>query len=617
MKMLSGFNQPDSGRIFIDDVSVSFRSPAQARRAGIGMVYQHFTLVPAMTVLDNVLLGDPRVSFFVGKRVSARKVQEVAHRFGFSFDLHAPVSKLSVSERQKLEIFKLLWRDARVLILDEPTSQLADFESEEVLSSIRRLATEGRTVLLVSHSIGEMLRFASRVSVLRQGRCVATVEAKDAKLDELARLMVGKLKSPSRRHRGSGSSTKAIISLRDVIVEDLGDRPVLNVPVLDIFEREVLGSAGVAGSGREGLAALLAGDVHPKQGILEYRGRSVPWKTLRKQSHKCAHVPADPVNRGSAGLLSLLDNLFLGDTTSPRFRWGPFLRRSVMREEGQRRLKEFQVSPSDLDLPCITLSGGNLQRLVLARETASQASVLVAINPTAGLDVAAAENVRDALRTYAGEGRAVVVVSNDLRELFAVCDRIAVFSSGELVGVEQTDETDSERIGLLMGGIRSDIVRMMLGQTDEGGAAQSKQALMNLLQSPHSWQRRLGAQLGMRFLGPEDRRFVQECLHVEENEDIQAWLFINLSRLSLDHQQAFPDRFAVSPAAFVDAQRSLLGAVDHESFVSALQRRLCDDAEPWERTLASLTLGHLEGVPRKTTEVDALVAHHDEACGRA
>lgn len=533
MKVLSGCYQPDSGRILLNGSPVAFRSPSHARDAGIGMVYQHFTLIPSMTVLDNILLGDPRVPFLLRRRSLEERIESKAKRLGFNFDLSSPVWQLSISERQKVEIFKLLWRDARVLILDEPTSQLAPFEAEDILTIMSNLAKDGRTVLMVSHNIEEVLRFSSQISVLRKGRCIATVDSRSVRAQELARLMVGTLPSQTSRSREMQPS-EPVLSLRDVAVRSTSDHRPLTDVTLDIYSGEVLGVAGVTGSGQDELVAILTGHLRPNRGSLLIKGEVRSWECLRGIASSVAHVPADPRNNGSVQCLSLLDNLFLRDIGGPRFCLGPFLRRSIMRDEARTRLGWFQVRPNDPDLPCSALSGGNLQRLVIARELAFQSSILVAVNPTAGLDLAAAKNVRDELRAHASRGNAIVLVSHDLPDLLATCDRIMVLCAGKVTGIESSENLNAESLGLLMGGVEADTVRALTDLqvgTCEEGKTELRAALHQLLDSPDWWQRRLASQIGLRVFGSEDFPRVQARFQEEDHDEVRVWMSLVLARI--------------------------------------------------------------------------------------
>jgi ABC-type uncharacterized transport system ATPase subunit len=610
MKVLSGCYKPDSGRVLLNGRPAVFRSPSDAQNAGVGMVYQHFTLVQSMTILDNIILGDLRLPLLLRRRSLRDRVHAELNHHGFNFDLSSPAWRLRPAERQKVEIFKLLWRDARVLILDEPTSQLAPFEAEDILTIMSNLAKDGKIVLMVSHNIEEVLRFSCRITVLRKGRSVATVDSQSAQVQELARLMVGEL--PSRTPRTAGlRSAGPVMSLRNITVHASSDKRALTDLSLDIYSGEVLGVAGVSGSGQDELVSILTGQLVPDRGLLLVNGNAHPWETLREVKTSVAHVPSDPRNDGSVQRLSLLDNLFLRDIKRSRFLWGPILRKAAMREEAAIRLDRLQVRPNDPGLPCSMLSGGNLQRLILARELGSEASVLVAVNPCAGLDPAAARTVREELQAHSRKGNAVILISQDLAELLNTSDRILVLCGGEIAGVEQSQTLDSESLGLLMGGVKAEIVRALMDTHIDGmgdGNAELRTAIHSLLYSPDWWQRRLAAQIALRLFVKDDLPSLLSRLAEEDHEEARVWMLLVLARIGDEsHLEALINKFNEKPPAFVEAQRKLVRSEDYASMRSIVLHRLTNGAAPWECVLGLLVLRHLgETLDHRTT--DALSA---------
>lgn len=587
MKLLAGGYAPDSGTIRLDGNALRLRSPADARAAGVGMVYQHLTLIPSMTVLENVVLGDPRAPFLLRSRTLTARVQRAAQEHGFSFDLRAPARTLSMSARQQVEVFKLLWRDARVLVLDEPTSQLAPFEAGEVLSTLQRLARAGRTVLLVTHDIENARRFGTRITVMRRGKVSATVEPHLVPSENLARLMMGDVGPPPRRPSVRAGMREPFLTLRDVAVEARPGQRSLHAGQLDIRPGEVLGIAGIAGSGQAELVGLLTGHLRPDQGTLIIRGMRQPWRALALQHQRAAHVPADPGRSACALGLPVRDNALLGDLRQARFRRGPFLRRQAMTAEVQRRLARFDVQPANARLPCGALSGGNLQRLVLARELALGSALVVAVNPTAGLDLAGSRLALQALREHADGGQAIVLVSHDLGELLAVCDRIGVLFAGELVAVEPADQWDSESVGLLMGGVPAEVVKILSGDGEE-----ARLALRERWSGFDRYQRRHAARHALRVLQPQDAAWVQACLRPEPDDEARVWLLLTLARIQGEPELGqLVSAFAQEPRGFVAAQAEMLLAPD---LPGAIRDRLREGtSEAWETTLGVLTLKHL------------------------
>lgn len=506
MKVLGGHYQPDSGSLWLDGSPTNFRSPVEARQAGIGMVHQHFTLVPSMTVLENILLGDVNNPFVLRTREQADQVRAKAKEFGIELDLFAPVWRLNIAERQKVEILKLLWRDSKILILDEPTSQLAPFEAEDILLTMERLASEGRIIVLITHHIEEILSFSSHVTVLRKGRCIANLESKTVHAQELAKLMVDTIMVPATL-KAEAPVQFPRFSMKDVIVHSSARHRSLNQVSLDLYSGEVLGIAGVIGSGQDEVASLLTGHLHPSSGSLVVDGHKASWKALKNPKNAAAYVPAD-AKKHSVVTLSTCENSILRDIHHKKFSRGPFLKSRLIEETAGSRISAFDVRPNNLHVQCGSLSGGNLQRLILARELDSAAAILVAVNPTAGLDFAMSTRIAVELKNAAASGKAVVLISPDLQELLGICDRILVMCAGSVVGVERVEDLDAESLGLLIGGVKLDTVRKLakflklesVSSLDDEATAE----LHELLNSELGWQRRLAAKIIARLSSAQD-----------------------------------------------------------------------------------------------------------------
>jgi len=591
MKILSGLCRPDAGRIILDGKPVAFRSASEALNAGIGMVYQHFTLASSMSVLDNILLGDNSPSFFINRNILKERVEKKAKSFGFDFDLDMPVWKLSISECQKLEIFKLLWKDVRILILDEPTSQLAPFEAEDILSIMSHMANNGRTVLMISHNIEEVLRFPSQVTVLRKGRCISTVNARTVSVSEVARMMIGEL--PARAPKPVKVRTcSPVAQLKNVVIYPSANTRRINNINMDIYPGEVLGVAGVAGSGQYELANILTRHLKPDQGSFHINAEIASKETWRGPERTTAHIPADPINKGSIQSLSLMNNLFIHDILQQRFCNGPFLNLSEMREESGNRLKRFQVQPRDPDIPCSALSGGNLQRLILARELACKAPLLVAVNPTSGLDFSATISVREEIRSYAHKGNAVVLISPNLMELLSICDRIVVLCAGEVAGIEDTEDLDSESLGLLMGGVDAGIVKALVGFGNGDSNIDIQSVLHQLLESSDWWQRRLAAEIGLHRFEKNDSLRLKNKLKGEKHDEVRVWLSLTLARITED-LDSLSSSFEQNPNGFIEAQRKILRSEDYASMKKTLIEQLPQEADKWEKALGLHVLGHV------------------------
>lgn len=404
MKVLAGYYQPDAGSININGKPVTFKSPVEARRLGIGMVHQQFTLVPSLTVLDNIMLGHPATPMILQSKKQSAMIAEKAAQYGIHLDLSAPISSLNMAQKQKVEILKLLWRDARILILDEPTSQLAPFEAEEILQTMNNLAASGKIVILITHHIEELLRFASTISVLRQGHLVSNFDGKSVTAAELAQIMIGDYKLTGTSI--SANQSDAIqVALKNVQVRASTNNRALKDINLEIKAGEVHGVAGVMGSGQDELASLLAGHLLPEKGTLVLEGKSSKWKTLRTAQHGMAYIPSD-AKKGSLSQLTLAENLLLRGIHRKEFLAGPFIRSKRVAQMANERIAAFGVRPKHIFTLGGSLSGGNLQRLIIARELDKSAPLVVAVNPTAGLDLAMSLRIRNEFRQYISAGKA-------------------------------------------------------------------------------------------------------------------------------------------------------------------------------------------------------------------
>jgi len=461
MKILAGYYQPDFGSLYVNNHLVTLKSPTEARQFGIGMVHQQFTLVPSLTVLENVLLGHSSTPVILNPKKQAAAIGDKAAQHGIDFDLYAPISRLNMAQRQKVEILKLLWRDARILILDEPTSQLAPFEADEILQTMSRLASQGKIVILITHHIEELLKFASVITVLRRGHVIDSFAGGNVQAEELARLMIGErsiqTKKPEhdsvtdKRVDSTRTATSQRLKLQSVSIKKSLSHRALHDINLEIKAGEVHGIAGVVGSGQDELAAILCGHLIPENGKLFLDKKSAAWKILSHPLHACAYVPAEPKKASLTGL-TLWENLLLRNIHRQEFLSGPFIKKKEVGQMADERLTAFDVWPRHASALGGSLSGGNLQRLILAREFHRIAPLLVAVNPTAGLDLAMSLRIREELRQYVADGRSVLLISPDLDELMKTCNRISVMFAGRIVGTECVTNLSSESLGLLMGG---------------------------------------------------------------------------------------------------------------------------------------------------------------------
>ncbi|MFN7133561.1 MAG: ABC transporter ATP-binding protein [Myxococcales bacterium] len=460
MNVVYGLYQPDAGRVRVFDVDAPIDSPRAAIAHGVGMVHQHFMLVPNLTVAENVVLGrEPRRFGLLDRRRAEAEVGEVASRYGFALDPAARVEQISVGMQQRVEIVKALYRGAELLILDEPTAVLTPQEADELYAIVRRLASAGKTVVFISHKLREVLSVAERVGVMRRGRLVETVRAADTDAARLSAAMVGhEVTAMTRRPRtGARAADGAPLLVVDgLCARDDRGHPALTDVGFTLHAGEILAVAGVDGNGQAELAEVLTGLRRPERGSVLVAGRQLAGASPRDfRDAKVGHVPADRQKRGLCLNLQVAENLALGRQQSPPFARGPLIDAEARAREAERLVQAFDVRPADPSMPARALSGGNQQKVILARELDAGPSVLVVVQPTRGLDVGAIARVHERLRAERDAGRAVLLVSLDLDEVLALADRVLVLYGGRVMGVVDGETASPESLGTLMLGQRS------------------------------------------------------------------------------------------------------------------------------------------------------------------
>ena len=453
MNILFGMYAPDAGSISVEGRRLDIRGPADALAAGIGMVHQHFHLVPRHTVLENLMVGRPGRGGRLDEEGARERLAQIAGRYGLHLDPDRPVSSLAVGEEQRLEIIKALFRGARILILDEPTSVLTPQETEGLFDAVRAMAKAGVGIVFISHKLNEVRAITDRVAVMRQGEMVATIANDETTTNRgLAELMCGReLTPPVKETTAPGPP---LLVLDRVSVRGGTGRPVLADLSLEVRGGEILGIAGVSGNGQRELAELVAGVLQPSAGAILVDGRPVTRadpQTMRR--HGVAHIPEDRIGAGLFSALPLSDSMIL-----PLIRGKPFSRFGMLSRKAidafvTEQIGRYDIKATGPEVRTGTLSGGNLQKALLARELAGDPLVVVAAQPTRGLDVSAQEFVHRRFLDLRARGRAVVVISEDLEELFQITDRIAVMYEGRIIGILPTPEATVSRIGLLMTGI--------------------------------------------------------------------------------------------------------------------------------------------------------------------
>jgi len=457
MSVLYGLCRPDEGRITVDGREVRVESPAHALRLGIGMVHQHFMLVPSLTVLENITLGrEPvRSGFLLDRKRMQRDVKTFCDRYRLDVDLTAPVYTLPVGVQQRVEILKALYRGADVLILDEPTAVLTPVEAEELFGAVRALKAEGKTVIFISHKLREVLAICDRITVLKRGRVVDTVAAGDASEESLAQMMVGR-KIVYEFQRKEVVDRIPVLTVRGLSA--LSDRgiPALRGIDLEVYSHEILGLAGVEGNGQTELVEALTGLREATEGTTILDGEDVTRASpLERIRMGVAHIPEDRYRRGVVQDFSIMENLMLCGQRDRFARNGVALDFREASNYSDEMMRDYNIQAPGKDTPLRSLSGGNQQRVVVAREFSRSPRLVVAAQPTRGLDVGATEYVRGELVEMRDNGAAVLLVSADLDEIWALSDRIAVIYEGKIVAVKPVGETSEQEIGLLMAGGRS------------------------------------------------------------------------------------------------------------------------------------------------------------------
>ncbi len=454
--IIAGLYRPDAGEMRFDGHPVAFRSPKDALGAGIGMVYQHFRLVQNLTVAENLNLGHPELGIRISQRELEEQAEHLGDRYGLGVDPRARIWQLSVGEQQRVEILKLLHRNVRVLILDEPTAVLTPQEGEALFKTMRLMASEGRAVVFVSHKLREVKEVSDRVTVLREGKRVGDIATADAEPRDLARMMVGRDLELATREAGKDPGDP-VLEVEDLRVP--GDRGLEAVKGLSLTVRrnEIVGIAGVAGNGQRELAYGLMGLTIPTAGSVKLVGEDVTaMPVLARIRRGIAYVPQSRLGMGLAPGLTTDENLALKSYRRPPMSKGPMLIPSAFREHAEDLIGKYDIRGVREGLPIRLLSGGNLQKALIAREVSQDHHVLIARSPTRGLDVGATDAVRKLLLAERDAGLGVLLISEDLDELLALSDRVLVIYEGEIVGQMPAADATREGLGLLMAGHREE-----------------------------------------------------------------------------------------------------------------------------------------------------------------
>jgi len=455
VKCLVGFHPPDAGQITVDGMERAIRSPHDAHALGIGMVYQHFTLVPSMTVAENLVMSRSDVPAVVRWRAERARLAAFMETVPFRVPLDKPVARLAAGEKQKVEILKQLYLERRFMILDEPTSVLTPTEADEVLGMLKGLTRENKvTVLMITHKFREVLKFADAVSVLRRGRYAGEGRVADLSPSSMAEMMVGarEIALATKKRAGAAAGAAPRLAVGDLVVEDDAGLPAVENFTLAVHPGEIVGIAGVSGNGQRELVEALVGQRRTVSGRILVNGKPYHASRGEIRDARAFSLPEEPLRNACVAGMSVAENMALRNFDQAPLASGIWLRSGAMTAQAERWITGFKVKTQGPGAAIATLSGGNVQRAVLARELASEVSVLIAANPVFGLDFAAVAEIHDRILAAREAGAAVLLVSEDLDELLELSDRIVVMFEGRIVHETPAAAADVAVIGPRMAG---------------------------------------------------------------------------------------------------------------------------------------------------------------------
>lgn len=460
MNILYGLYQPEKGEIYVNGNLVKMSTPNDAIKLGIGMVHQHFMLVHNFTVAENIVLGsEPKKGVKLDIKKAIKHVEELSKKYGFAINPNDVIEDISVGQQQKVEILKALYRGAEILILDEPTAVLTPQEIEELRVIIRNLIKEGKSVILITHKLKEVMSMSDRVTIVRRGKVTGTVNTKDTSIDQLAELMVGR-KVNLVVDKNAANIKGEVLKVENLIANDHRGLPAVDGVSLVVNGGEILGIAGVDGNGQSEFIEVLTGLRKPKSGSIELKGKSIYNKNPKEIIDAgVGHIPEDRHKRGLILKYSLFENSIMGIHKDKPFSKGIVMNYKAIKEHCNKLIEEFDVRTPNNEIMAASLSGGNQQKLIAAREISKDPELLIASQPTRGLDVGAIEYIHKRLVAERDKGKAVLLVSLELDEIMALSDRIAVMYDGKVVAILDRKDATEQKLGILMaGGSLEDVV---------------------------------------------------------------------------------------------------------------------------------------------------------------
>lgn len=450
MNMLSGIYKPDSGSIFVDGKEVSIDSPEDAKNLGIGMVHQHFKLVDRFSAADNIWMGKEKVSPVLSRSRYA-KIRQMAQKFGFELDPEKKVYNMAVSEKQTLEIIKVLYYGAKIIILDEPTAVLTVQEIEKLFAVLRKMKEQGHSIIIITHKLGEVMDISDRVAILRKGEYITTVDTATTNEQALTEWMVGR-KVDLNIERPQVEKTRPLLEVRDLTIRnDEGTRAIDGVNFY-IRGGEILGVAGIAGCGQKELCEAIAGLRPIEKGQMIHKGDNIvglPPKAILEKGISMSFIPEDRLGMGLAPSLSITDNMLLKNYADSK---GPFVDRKQGREDARQIIAQLEVVTPSTETPVRRLSGGNVQKVLLGREIKAGPNVIITAYPVRGLDIGSSYAIYNILNRQKEDGVGILFVGEDLDVMMALCDKIMVLCHGRVMGVVHAHKTTKEELGLMMTG---------------------------------------------------------------------------------------------------------------------------------------------------------------------
>jgi ABC-type uncharacterized transport system ATPase subunit len=451
MKILYGLYRADSGQIFMDGRERQIHSPKDAMKLGVSMIQQHFALVPAHTVTENIILGNVRGKINYAK--CRGEVLRLSRQYGFDLPAGEKVGNLAVGVQQKVEIVKALYLKASLLIMDEPTAVLTPQESEKLMEFVKEFTRNGNSVIFITHKLKEVMAVADRIVVMRNGMVAGDIRANETNQLELSRLMIGKDIVKAERTGESSTQKDIRLELNDVTVQHKGQSPLLKDISFQIAKGEIFGIAGVSGNGQEELCSVICGALPVTKGSIQLNGEDITHRSVRERiAAGIGYVPVDRYRDAMVTDMTLAENMMLKTSYQKKWRNGVFLNDKLLNSETEAAIRDFSIKAPGPDALAGELSGGNQQKVVLAREVACGSELLIMDQPTRGLDLGAVSNIHASILAESRKGKSILLVSTELSEIFALCDRIAVIYKGSFMGIYPREAISTEKIGLLMAG---------------------------------------------------------------------------------------------------------------------------------------------------------------------